>query len=196
VPLRDDLKEQIKVIVRLNDSEEEFFVVPALLCHHSDYFKAACKDQWEFGRNKEICIHEEDPRHFAVFLAFVYTGKVEIPDKLLIPNGTLHGKPDAEEKKQGCIKYLQLVRCFALGSFLQSHTFQNAVMDSIHAEAESYAQKFKSLVCTTNNHINEVYRRTTEGSALRRYVVQTVSKNAGPDHPTFRLRSRTYIHAA
>jgi len=200
VLLRDDLKEHIKVIVRFNDSEEEFLVVPALLFHHSDYIKVACSENWANGRNKEIHIDKEDPQYFAVFLAFVYTGKVEISHQLLIQKRTLYYNQEDEEdeeKMQDYIRYLQLVGCFALGSFLQSHTFQNAVMDTIHAEAASHAQKYKSLLCMGYLRIHKVYCRTAKGSALCRYVVQTISENADLNIMISRLKSyppSPYVH--
>jgi hypothetical protein len=76
-------------------------------------------------RREEVTLKEEDPVIFAIFIAWLVTGKIENSAELIEITATDKNEGKSSFQKQS----FQLGKCYVLGDYVQAPSFQNAVMD-------------------------------------------------------------------
>lgn len=93
-------------------AQQQFKVHEHLVKLNSAYFRKAFSGNWKEAVERRFCIEEENPQIFAVFVKWLYDGKVDY----------FHAAPDAD---------VLLVECYQLGERLGVPAFQNEVIDSV-----------------------------------------------------------------
>lgn len=127
---------------------QKFVVHEAQICHYSTFFKAACKKEWKASETAEITLSEDDPEIFELFVNFIYHQQLKSD---IEPNS----HPD----------FPQLISLYILADKLQVAKLKNAVMDALHAKRD------EGHIAPSPILVKEAYKNTTEGSLLRKYLV-------------------------
>ena len=156
-----------------------------MLWFHSAFFRAACNERWESGRDKTVRLEEEDPEIFGIFLTWMYTGSIQ--NSACFPK---LGKNASDKEKDAFFVAASgnLVRCFLLGQFLQVHTFQNDVADALVDNKYRTTQAFDKNTCTTISEsgprgIKRIWENTLPGSPLRNILLDEMMTSWGLDSP-------------
>ncbi|KAK5728043.1 hypothetical protein LTR17_012240 [Elasticomyces elasticus] len=137
--LRSNYTDTVTILV--GAKETSFTVHQDRLCSASDFFKKACTNGWLESKERVIRLADVDTTVFHDYLEALYSPSVEL-NKLLTNKGAFRNEDDEDEPsslsirsicKCGQVDHL-LKRCelWVFGDFLQDHTFQNKVMDSIY----------------------------------------------------------------
>ncbi|KAE9373854.1 hypothetical protein N431DRAFT_557803 [Stipitochalara longipes BDJ] len=168
VPTRQG-HERLKIIVGPPGSCVEFFAIKPSMCAHSVFFKVACHPQWESGRTQIINLSADDPKIFALFLAWVQTGCIESSEYFtqLALNGT-------DRSVNIRTQWDQLCSCFVYGDFLQANTFQNRVLDLLVTNIRMQQRHSSTMPRPKEESILYIYEHTTRGSPLRKLILDTI----------------------
>ncbi|KAK5745690.1 hypothetical protein LTR17_001190 [Elasticomyces elasticus] len=118
-------KRTIAVLVGTGAAEETFDVYSDLLVSHSDFFKAALKQEWKEGQERSVALPEDCPEEFEIFYHFVNEGLIFSSKD---SDRGADGKRDAE--------WSRLTKCWMLGQKLLSTTFKDAILDAITAKLQ------------------------------------------------------------
>ncbi|KAH7319406.1 hypothetical protein BKA65DRAFT_569783 [Rhexocercosporidium sp. MPI-PUGE-AT-0058] len=165
----------LKVVVGPN--AEEFFINGEVICAQSEFFKAACRDQWQSGRSRVITLVEDDPKLIAIFLTWLATGDIErCPDFVEVT-----ATPNAEAilVEQNYAQWEQLRCCYNLGDVLLAPAFKNAAMNLLIEASETLLIGHNMFPCRTIQELETVYETTQKGSGLRKLVVDLAVKSMG-----------------
>jgi hypothetical protein len=177
---------QVKVII--GEEKSEISIPLHIITHHSDFFKAACKEYWKSGRTKTVILDEEEPETFAVFLTWIYTGSiknsVDFVEPLELDIIGIREEDWALSENEGKRAPFQLIledqwfklaKCFVLSEFLQAPNFQNAVTDMLvsnHRRMSSMGLMAGSRAWETRY----VLTNTLDGNALRTILLDNYLK--------------------
>ncbi|EPE24677.1 hypothetical protein GLAREA_08530 [Glarea lozoyensis ATCC 20868] len=178
--------------IKVGKKKQEFYVSKELICCHSDFFKTACKKEWKSGRDNVVCLEEDDPKIFALFLAWLTTGSIKASNNIF-PTPKLDGisvddhvrTADNENRIHDIImndnssRFYQLLECYFLGDCLQSEAFQNHIIDEIlviiryRDHIRYHYPKLNAIcLCTGFRAIQTFYAKTTAKSPLRRLLLE------------------------
>lgn len=158
----------------------EFYAFKPSMCAHSVFFEVACHPQWESGRTQIINLSPDDPKIFALFLAWVQTGRIESSEYFaqVAPNGT--GRP-----VNICAQWDQLCSCFVYGDFLQAHSFQNRVLDLLVINIRMQQRYLSTMPRPEEQSILYIYEHTTRGSPLRTLILDAIIASPTHDIPSY-----------
>ncbi len=82
----------VEVKVGSEADQESFFIHEIHLQRESGFFRAAMSHAWKEAKTGVITLPEEDPDIFAIFLGWLYTGKLSVE--------AVYGPQEPEEKAQ------------------------------------------------------------------------------------------------
>ena len=161
----------------------EFSAIKASICAHSVFFEVACHPQWECGRTQIINLSADDPKIFALFLAWVQTGRIESSEYFhpVATNGSA-------ERIDICAQWDQLCSCFVYGDFLQAHSFQNRVLDLlvINLDMQQLYYYYPAEMPRSKEHsMIYIYEHTTQDSLLRKLILDAIITSPSHDMPTY-----------
>jgi hypothetical protein len=165
------------VIVGNGKTKKEISINQALVCNASKFFKAACKPEWGHGEKNTVTLKEEDPVIFAIFIAWLITGKIENSAELVEITATDKNEWKSCFQKQS----FQLGKCYVLGDYLQAPSFQNAVMDQLVYQSSVFGKECNAVLPGDSESVKIAWAQTSTGSALRRFIIDNVYKNASTD---------------
>ena len=132
-----------------------FHVHQALLEAKSEWFKKALQPQFKEGIQKRVCLTDQDPDTFEIFIQWLYTGDFAMPPSTTQPLLPFHG----------CI----------LGDFLQATDFTKCCMDHLFTTF-AIGSKARAIEPKT---VDWVYKSTSKGSMLRKFVALTIATHLG-----------------
>jgi hypothetical protein len=150
-----------------------------LICSKSEFFKTACKPEWECGKTDTVTLDDDDPTIFGMFLTWLKASAKGVPNLLHIVDKPLDNTVTSRYLTQHL--YENLVRCFILGDLLQAPAFQNAIMDCVIILAKDYSIQFKQLLSSRPEDIGEIYDHTLKGSPLRKFILDGIVSRMNPD---------------
>jgi hypothetical protein len=146
-------------IVSILCSEEKnpFYVHKNLLTLHSQHLDNRMKETEADGEAK-VCLPLVDPSQFVTYVGWMYTGKTSV---------------DFEEDDGMAEKYC------ALGETLDDARIQNYRMDQLRRVAKrwSFSEKDWDASWPSDDEAKFAYRNSSEGSALRKFVADTIAWN-------------------
>lgn len=114
----------VKVVVGDGESRQAFFIHKSLLSKHSDFFKAALDSNWKEGNEYTVRLPEDDPEHFQLFAAFLYSGQI-------------YSSKDGDHKAarlEGDSEFKRILQSWILGEKLLSVEFKDACTDAFIAK--------------------------------------------------------------
>lgn len=171
-PNRESFCVPLKIVV--GKDKTEFYISKHLICKRSEFFKAACNDQWESGRTNTVTLEEDDPKIFSIFLTWLSTGNVKDAAEFL--------PFDKEDKDASFLAFDQLVKCFILGNVLGALPFRNKIADFVVLYTRLFLDTHKSIVGAAPDKIQYIWSNTVDGSPLREIVLDNYVAKIGRGH--------------
>ena len=160
------------VCILVGVSRQEFNIHKELLCNISPYFSAALKGNFKEAKEQKIEMLEEDPKAFAYFQLWAYTGCII-----------------TEHESEKDITETMLIRLYV---FAEAHCIprlQNAAIDLL-------VDRIASLNVIPVNSLAFVYANTAESSLLRRLFVDELATTCHLHNPKWFKESTRSIYPA
>ena len=129
-------------------SEEKPFFVHTTMLQHSEFFKAALKEEWKEGQQRIVKLPDVEPHLFEAYIQWQYRGKINFGESPASYN------------------FVTLAKLYGFGERLVDGVFQDRVLDTIVAGVRDAERPAPGSVC-----VNTIYRNTPEGSPARRLMV-------------------------
>ncbi|KAK4543405.1 hypothetical protein LTR36_005548 [Oleoguttula mirabilis] len=134
------------ITVLAGDEEVDFTVHRDLICNRSGFFKGACARGWKAAKEKTVRLPNLSAENFGIYLEALYDGSVDLSLRAtdlatseLSEDG--HAQLTDGGPKLQLLTLEVLCRCWTDGDFLQDHSYQNAVMDTIIRRDNRYCIK-------------------------------------------------------
>jgi hypothetical protein len=171
----------------------QFSVLKSQICAKSHFFKIACKPGWKSGQARIITLDDDDPKTFALFLAWVLTGQIESADNYIevsIEPGTTHYE-SSDIKRNIAIQaqWDQLCTCFVYGDVLQAPSFQNQVIDLLVTNSRMHQLSLRQIAGSREDTLQYIYQHTTRGSSLRQLVIDSIITSSAHEIPNYDFSS-------
>ncbi|KAE8450701.1 hypothetical protein EG329_006046 [Mollisiaceae sp. DMI_Dod_QoI] len=157
----ESFQQQLRILV--GPAKIELFVQKSMICAESDFFKSACKPEWMTDGTNTVTLAEEDPVIFAIFLSWVYSGKISKSSEFITVVNTESVKDKEERKKQ----WTQLVKCYIMGEMLMSMNFRNDVMYMLLRASKGMWMIDQEVSGIDAESIELIYAETPDVSPLR-----------------------------
>jgi BTB/POZ domain len=138
-------------------ADASFTVHKNLVCNISPFFRGACSSLFREGVNDVVCLPEQDPEAFDIFLEWMYTGRI----------GSRPHPPNKESAAESEAWWILVTKLYLLAHYLQSTSFGNEVIDLI---GRSVARK-QVRKNPQSDTIHLVYNSTVDGCGLRKLFV-------------------------
>lgn len=136
-----------------------FYVHRDLLSFYSGYFEAALNGGFAEAGSGIMKLETEEPAVFEGFVKWLYTAKARTD----------------EITKQNAGEYFKsIVRLWIFADRRDVPLLMNEMIDSLH-------RSVVAIWIIPNNSVKEIYDNTTEGSALRRVLVDMYASVAGDE---------------
>ncbi|KAF2851136.1 hypothetical protein T440DRAFT_507469 [Plenodomus tracheiphilus IPT5] len=117
-------------------SDKMFYVHKRVLCQTSGFFQAATKPEWSGQGKKPIDLSDDDPKIFALYVQWLYTGIVAVKTMQEDSDAEASDEEDVERFEKGSdemddldISKRCLVKCYILGEKLMDAVYRDAIMD-------------------------------------------------------------------
>ncbi|PSN66888.1 hypothetical protein BS50DRAFT_634349 [Corynespora cassiicola Philippines] len=155
----------VTIIVGKDSEQRTFHVHEGLLKHHSAYFRAALKNEWEEGVTRTIKLPDDEPNIFAIYFSWLMIGKLylDLDENGLIP-----------------LSSWTLCKAFVFGDTRGSLEFCNACIDCL-------CQKISQKRYIHMPKIKWIYSNTLPGSSLRKLMIHVPIANSTWDMRRFNL---------
>ncbi|CAI6338471.1 unnamed protein product [Periconia digitata] len=160
----------ITVVVGDEEEQRSFKIHEDVICDRSSFFRSSMKPEWASMRSdpRTVELPEDSPNAFALYRTWLYSRKLPIlptpPTESNIEEDTcrssLFGNPPEH--------YHTLAHAYVLGERLLDIQFKNTVMDTYVLFARGATG---SRYYPTNDHVRIIYDGTTEGSPIRKFLV-------------------------
>jgi hypothetical protein len=167
------------------DSCVEFSASKTSMSIHSALFKLACYPRWQCGRAQIITLSADDPKIFALFLAWVQTGRIESSEYFAQVDSNAGKSRGASKSSKLCAQWDQLCSCFIYGDFLQAHSFQNRVLDLLVINVRMQQLYLGTISISNEQNLLYIYEHTTRTSPLRKLVIDVVITSPSHDIPNY-----------
>lgn len=128
--------------VQVGESQTTFFIHKDLLVKHSEFYKAALNEIWKEGTECTVKLPNDDPEHFKIFAAFLYTGHVHTSTEGEVKSA----EPDRVFPVD--TEWIRICQSWALGQKLLSVSFKDACTDAFVAKMHE-SQRYPSDLHTT-----------------------------------------------
>ncbi|KAK5679433.1 hypothetical protein LTS10_008251 [Elasticomyces elasticus] len=173
---RPNFSDTITVVV--GEEKELFTVHTATICQKSEFFTAACKREWQEGKDKTIPLPDVSPRVFTLYVNWAYTGVLDIEiadDPELQRADDSDVSPKAQEVALSKHRHNNIISLYSAADFLLNEALKERAIDTL---LHTWKSKF-----VWPTLISKVWRSTATGSGLRRLILDTiVSHSKGSDY--------------
>lgn len=135
-----------------------------IITKNSTFFEAACSERWQKSGSEPIRLPDDDPDVFEMYLDALYRGEVrfsEIDDSVGESGGLFEKDPAVA----------RLMCMWIVTDKLGDERITKLVMDCLH---ENCPDQFEPLL------IAHLYERTSNGSELRRFIVENFVSHTPP----------------
>lgn len=157
-----DFTKELTIIINEDSIERtaSFTVPEDLLAEHSEYFKAACRNEWKEATSRVIKLLDVDIDTFHTYLYWVYRERVAM-------------KP-LSKKSDFMSSFNELAKLWLLSDRLVDLNLGNTVMDAMTRIIEKMS--LVVLGAIKPEIINMIWSSTTPGRAIRRLVLEYYSQ--------------------
>ena len=160
------------ITVTVGEDHHRFSVHKEKIRGCSTFFEKACSRLWMGRTDKTIELPEVQPRHFAVYLDWVYSNEADLR-KL---SGTHLDKwPSMIMEDGATAENMVLTGVWMLGDFLGDAKLKNAIMDTL-MERESSQPSFLPVA-----QAYKVIKDTPSDCSLQRWVLNEVARSFESD---------------
>ncbi|KAF2752210.1 hypothetical protein M011DRAFT_18563 [Sporormia fimetaria CBS 119925] len=165
------------VTIRFGKGEQQQeFVVHESFVSRAEFFRRALNGSWIESRDRVDSLPEDDPETFALYMTFLYTGKLPRDDTVT--------PVDSDEWQTRCdYDYLDMAFIYGMAEKLQDINTKNAVVRCIF-ETVDKRDKQGSRCLPPGSAIRVFYDTTVDSSPIRRLLPamwSTVDKSALTD---------------
>lgn len=147
-------------------TQESFFVHEHALVDRSPFIANIMKPEWSSQRAdpRVITLEDDDPAAFALYVTWLYSGKLPI-----LPEKDEHNSITPNDSLLENEGYATLAHAYILGERLMDALFKNAICDAyvLYARGSPPAKR----LYPTNEDIRLLYEGTNEKSPIRRLLV-------------------------
>ncbi|KAK5691975.1 hypothetical protein LTR97_011146 [Elasticomyces elasticus] len=161
------------IIVVVGEEQEIFTVNTATICQKSEFFRAACKREWQEGKDKTVPLSDIRPTVFTLYVNWAYTGVLDV--KIADDPELVHACPqgadgsDMIQRKQEVAlsdhRHSNIVALYLAADFLLDETLKERAIDTL---LDTWGSGLNISL------ISEVWGSTATDSGLRRLLVDTV----------------------
>ena len=147
--------------IQVGEVREPFFVHEPLIRASSAFFDKAMAKEWIESKQHTIVLPEDSPKIFALYVHWIYTGKMPV------------GRDEPGQKST--LEYMELVDSYVLGDKILDTNFQNSVMDAI-IEKSCIEANDGYLWYPNASVIKHAYEKTTSSASIRKLLVDMYVK--------------------
>jgi hypothetical protein len=122
-----------------------------VVCSRSEFFKAACTEYWQEGQTRVVSLPDTEPGTFPMYMDLIC-------DRLVYDNVS---------------SSLPLIISYVLGDFLGDIKARNQAMKLLLSPRQAN--------CPSTVFVDFVWKRTTPGSLLRKWAVDMIAAELGPE---------------
>ncbi|KAK3646341.1 hypothetical protein LTR56_003101 [Elasticomyces elasticus] len=179
---RPNFSDIITVVV--GEEKELFTVHTASICRKSEFFRAACKREWQEGKDKTIPLPDIKPPIFTLYVNWAYTGVLDIeigdsPDLVQNDSQSADGDDTTQKKKEVAswdLRQSNLVALHLAADFLLDEALKDRSIDGLLEIKGSSLNLHSTLV-------SEIWGSTATGSGLRKLMLdRIISHSDGRDY--------------
>lgn len=146
----------VQVVVGTGSSTKTFNIYKDLLTFYSDYFRTALKNCWKTGPENTIYLPDEDADIFSTFNYWMYTKRL------------YHQEPSIKDKS-AIIEEVPLLFRHLFDMYIFAD--RRGIPELANAALDATFAKICQLWCAPSWELEYIYDNTSQGSALRRYLV-------------------------
>jgi hypothetical protein len=162
-----------------------------LICTRVPYFEKAFQGSFQEATDQSICLTEEDPAGFEVFLSWLYTGSLAgvMPENVKVNEERLRNNPDCDPENATTIKLVEFF--IQADKFLLPDEVKTAILDNL-----VIIRKSKFLrICTSISLgiVSRVLKATSTDSPLQTFILDSVCFDFVDKHE-FMKRARDEMH--
>lgn len=182
-----DFSKEITIIINEEqpDLVASFHVPEGLLTEKSEFFQAACRNEWKEATSRVIKLPDVEPDIFSLYLFWVHRGKLAVRNEW--------DPRDEDWYEHANLAQTRLIKLWILADRLADIKLRNATMDEMIAAVGRLSNEY-SFDLFTPDMTNVVWSATTTGRPLRRLLldyhisnvwVEDVEDNMEEFHPEF-----------
>ncbi|KAF2827589.1 hypothetical protein CC86DRAFT_405708 [Ophiobolus disseminans] len=166
-----DAPSMLTVRVGKGPKPKEFIVHESFLTSHSEFFRRAMNGKWAETESRIVKLPKDNPRTFAVYLNFIYTGRL-----------TTMRKTQEELSAVDCdtfirhieSEYQEIFELYVLAEKLQDVSAKDAALTAAIDVTQMESSDGKWRIPSFDT-CNNVYEGTPEGSPARRLITDMCS---------------------
>jgi hypothetical protein len=182
-----DFSKEVTIIINEEqpDLAASFHVPESLLTEQSEFFQAACRNEWKEGTSRIIKLPDVEPDIFSLYLFWVHRGKLAVRHEW--------DPRDEDWYTHANFAQTRLIKLWILADRLADIRLRNATMDEMIAAVGRLSDEY-NFDLFTPDMTNVVWSATTPGRPLRRLLldfrisdvwVEDVEENMDEFHPEF-----------
>ena len=186
VPHVHDLSNNVTIIINEEqpDLTATYHVPEELLVEKSQFFRAACRNEWKEAKSRVVKLPDVDPAIFNYYLLWVYRGRLPVRNEWDVYCDDWEDDAIAVQS--------DLVKLWILADRLADVRLRNAIMDEIVAAMDKH--KSAQLVLFRPEMTVLAWSATTAGRPLRQLILDyyvfyvyasDVEQDVDKHHPEF-----------
>lgn len=168
------------ITVLAGEAAEPVIAHKNMLCRRSDFFVAACSNNWVEGREKTVRLETVDVDTFSVYVEWAYTGNIDlhVADEASPEDApTLAVEPEDRTKYDAreASDIWQLVRLYVAADMLLDVVLKNKITDELTIRVD------RGEFSLSNKCIPHVWDHTAQCSGIRRFFIDLTASLHGQD---------------
>ncbi|KAK4893406.1 hypothetical protein LTR27_008302 [Elasticomyces elasticus] len=168
---RPNFNDTITVVV--GEEKELFTVHTATICRKSEFFKAACKREWQESKDKTVPLPDIKPPVFTLYVNWAYTGVLDveiIDDSLMAQDRSQDPDMIQAEKDLALSDHRQsnIIALYLAADFLLDEELKERAIDKLLEVV------WGSSFNLQPTRIAEIWASSATDSGLRRLILDTV----------------------
>lgn len=159
-----DFSKEITIIINEEQPHlvASFHVPEGLLTEKSEFFQAACRNEWKEATSRVIKLPDVEPDIFSLYLFWVHRGKLAVRNEWDLR--------DEDWYEHANLAQTRLIKLWILADRLADIKLRNATMDEMIAAVGRLSNEY-SFDLFTPEMTNVVWSATTTGRPLRRLLL-------------------------
>lgn len=186
-PHLQDLSKDVTVIINEEqpDLTATYHVPEELLVEKSQFFQAACRNEWKEAKSRVVKLPDVDPASFNCYLLWIYRARLPVRNEW---------DPDCDGWKSDALAVQSnLVKLWILADRLADARLRNAIMDEMVTATDKLELAYGFVLFHPEMTVL-VWSATTANRPLRRLIldyyvfyvsVEYVEKDVDKHHPEF-----------